>query len=405
MPNSKAQQEYVQLNLISENETKRVEKLLEMNILDTAPEVVFDQLALLASQIFHTPNAFITFVDKERVFFKANLSNLEVSEILRKDSLCSISIMSDAVTVFDDTHKVPELMPNEYVVTRCGIRFYAAAPLKTKDGFLLGTICVTDEKPNSATSEQLDMLKTLSMFVINELEWRISSKKALSVQTDLINRVVHDLKNPLASISLGAELLSEDLQDITMVDSLCKTISRNAIRIESNLNELLEHSKIEGGAQQPDFEIIVIEDLLKSVISNMKELLHRKNQMVFFENTIKFLVRADRKRLVEVFDNLISNAIKFSEYGRQIVISTLKKGNKIVIGIKDEGQGLDKSDVQKLFVKFARLSSHPTARETSHGLGLSIVKALVEFQDGSVWAESEGKNKGTTFFVSLPMAS
>ncbi|MDW8465755.1 MAG: sensor histidine kinase [Chloroherpetonaceae bacterium] len=116
------------------------------------------------------------------------------------------------------------------------------------------------------------------------------------------------------------------------------------------------------------------------------------------------------RKFSRCFDNLISNAIKYSPHGKHIWVSmeehqdvaTLQK--VVRIAVKDEGQGLSEADMQKLFGKFQRLSAKPTGGESSTGLGLAIVKQIVELHGGKVWAESEGKDKGATFFVELPVS-
>jgi response regulator receiver sensor signal transduction histidine kinase (EC 2.7.3.-) len=114
----------------------------------------------------------------------------------------------------------------------------------------------------------------------------------------------------------------------------------------------------------------------------------------------------------EVIDNLISNAIKYSPQGTNITVRVQHSKDddadgapSVLISVRDEGQGLTEEDMKKLFGKFQRLSARPTAGESSTGLGLSIVKQLVELHGGKVWAESEGKNKGSIFRIELPSAS
>jgi signal transduction histidine kinase len=109
--------------------------------------------------------------------------------------------------------------------------------------------------------------------------------------------------------------------------------------------------------------------------------------------------------LLEVFENLLSNAIKYSYPNTTITIAVNRSGQQAVVSFQDQGQGLSEEDMQKLFTKFARLSSTPTGKERSNGLGLAIVKTLIELQGGKVWATSAGKDKGATFFVSLPLFS
>lgn len=106
----------------------------------------------------------------------------------------------------------------------------------------------------------------------------------------------------------------------------------------------------------------------------------------------------------EVFENLLSNAIKYSYPDSEITVAALEQENYAVVEFRDQGQGLSDSDMKNLFRKFTKLSAVPTGKERSNGLGLSIVKTLVELQKGKVWASSPGKNKGSSFFVAIPLA-
>ncbi len=101
-------------------------------------------------------------------------------------------------------------------------------------------------------------------------------------------------------------------------------------------------------------------------------------------------------------DNIISNAIKYSPRNATIHVELTSNSTQVLLKVKDEGQGLSAGDLAKLFGQFQKLSSVPTEGESSTGLGLHIAKHIVDLHKGRIWAESEGKNKGTTFFVELP---
>jgi signal transduction histidine kinase len=143
-----------------------------------------------------------------------------------------------------------------------------------------------------------------------------------------------------------------------------------------------------------------------------------KHQTLHLETEPQLLVEVDSSKIRQVFDNLISNAIKYSPHGKNITVSCQRRIHNAIgangtiaptayvqVAIKDEGQGLSEDDMKNLFGKFKRLSAKPTGGESSTGLGLSIAKQLVELHGGRIWAESEGKGKGATFFVELPVSS
>lgn len=389
------------VTLIPKNDYERLEKLKEYQILDTHSEDTFDKIALMAAQILGTPNAFISFVDKDRVFFKSNLSSLPSNEVKREDSLCSIAILQDSVTMFTDTHEHPDLMESNYVSNEGGIRFYAGAPLKSPEGFNMGTICVVDSKPReAATTQQLEMLKTLASIVIDKLENRLRYRKSIESQINLMNIVLHEIKNPLASIKLANEIISKSPQS---VERMTENIKSSVVRIQAKLADLLTQSELEEKDLMLSIEEVDLRDMFNRLVNNFELLADRKKQSIELHvDEALPAIEADRTKISDVLHNLLSNAIKYSYHGSKIKVSAREAGNYVHIEVKDEGQGLNFNDMQKLFTKFAKLSSKPTGKETSNGLGLSISKSFVELHRGNIYAMSPGKDKGTTFIVSIP---
>lgn len=390
-------------SIIPQSDEERLKKLHLYEILDTPPEEAFDKIAKLANQIFDTPSAFISFVDRNRVFFKANISTLEGNEVLREDSLCSLAILKDQLTVFNDTHQIPDLLESPHVACEGGIRFYAGAPLKTAEGYQLGTICVVDSVPRQATEKQLRMLETLSSIIVDELEHRLSARKAIRVQSDLLNITVHDLKNPAINISLLADLIMKQSAESGTIEGLAAKIKVCIGDIMQRLDGLLDLSQIENGEFKLNPEPTDLSEILNRVKNNFKIQAQQKRQTIKLDYADSIELKIDKNRIQEVFENLLSNAIKYSNPATEITISVKTDHNIVVVEFRDQGQGLSESDMKKLFKKFAKLSSAPTGKERSNRLGLSIVKTLVELHNGKVWATSEGKNKGSSFYVSLPL--
>lgn len=393
-------------SIIPTNDDERLKKLHGYEILYTPPEEAFDKIAKLAAQIFGTPGAYITFVDKEKVFFKSNISLLEGNEVERKDSLCSLAILEERTTMFEDTHQIPDLLESPHVSAEGGIRFYAGAPLKTSQGHQLGTLCVTDSVPREATPEQLGMLRTLSSVVVDQLELRLAARKAIRVQTDLMNITVHDLKGPVSNISLLSDLLQKKVKDNEKAKEIAGKMKLAAGDIMGRLDSLLNLSEIENGDIKVNIEPVNLTEVISQAKKNFELQAKQKNQTIKTENksSSPVIVNSDSTRIQEVFENLLSNAIKYSYPDSEITIVLGREGKNGLVEIRDQGQGLSESDMQKLFRKFTKLSSFPTGKERSNGLGLSIVKTLVELQKGKVWASSDGKEKGASFFVALPLA-
>ena len=389
-------------SIIPKNDSERLKKLYSYEILDTPAEITFEKIAALAAMIFNSPVAQINFVDQDRVFFKSNISELNLKEVPRADSFCSRAILSDKVTLYNDTLNVPFLVGNKFVAEN-GVRFYAGAPLKTREGLRLGTVCVLDTEPREVTAEQIKMLEFLSGIVIDELELRKTARTVVRVQTDMINRVVHDLKNPSTTIKLSAELIKMKVADPTTVISLAGRIISASESVLNNLNNLLDLSQAEDGHMALNIVPVGLNEALTTLKNNFSLIAANKDQVIELMLTNDVDVIADPIRLQEILENLLSNALKFSPRQSTVSIHTNIEATHATVEVRDAGPGLTPEDKEKLFTKFAQMSAVPTGKEHSNGLGLFLVKTLIELHKGTTWATSEGKEKGSSFFISLPI--
>ncbi len=233
------------------------------------------------------------------------------------------------------------------------------------------------------------------------LKSNIELKKANEIKNELLIVASHDLKNPLQSIIGYAEMIEANPSKSDVSEKSAK-IRHSAERMLNIMTNLLETSALDSGMVELNLKKINLNHLLISVINNNQAQAIVKNQKIQLVENDECYVNADEDKIFEVLDNLINNAIKYSPKEKNIEISILGINQKVHVKIRDEGPGLTDEDKQKLFGKFQRLSARPTAGETSTGLGLSIVKDVIELHHGKVWAESEIGN-GSTFIVELPL--
>lgn len=388
-------------SVLPSNETERIRDLKRYEILDTPPDGSFDRITSLVSRILNVPIAIVSLVDTDRIWFKSH-HGLSIEQIGREPGLCASAILSDEVYLISNAIEDPRCLANPLVAGEFGLRFYAAAPLKTKDGFNLGTLCVIDQKPRSITKDEEKTLEDLAAIVMDEIELRLASRKAVRMQSEILEMAAHDMKNPIVSISSLAELIikKDNKAIINEMSALIKKSSDRMIRI---IDGLLESAYIDAGRVKLKIEAVNIAEVATEVVAANQTLAIEKNQTLTLEIENSPITKADKEKTRDVFNNLVSNAIKFTEKGKSIAITVKESSRKAYFEIKDEGQGLTDKDKEKLFGKFTRLSARPTAGETSTGLGLSIVKMLVELQQGRILADSEGKGKGSTFTVELPV--
>jgi|ERR1700676_2701154 GAF domain-containing protein len=167
------------------NDQARVDALEKYAILDTDPELAFDDLTQLASFVCKTPIALISLIDEHRQWFKSRVG-LSLSETSRDIAFCSTAILQPEIFIVPDTLEDERFRNNPLVVSEPHIRFYAGAPLITEDGYALGALCAIDQKPRDLAPEEKDALKALSRLVVAQLEFRrnlILLKEALNDRT------------------------------------------------------------------------------------------------------------------------------------------------------------------------------------------------------------------------------
>lgn len=229
-----------------------------------------------------------------------------------------------------------------------------------------------------------------------------SLKEANEFKKEILGIAAHDLRNPLNAI-LGFSKLIEEMSDN---NEELKTYAGYINSEAHSMNDLFSELLNSAINDLTDFEIKKSEfdlvDLIASIIISFKNSFDLKEQTVeLFSETERLIILADKQKLKEVFENLVSNAIKYSPLQRKITIRITPKNSKAIIHVEDEGLGLSKEDLTKIFGKYQKLSARPTNNETSTGLGLFIVKKIIENHNGEITVTSE-LGKGSTFTTIIP---
>ncbi|MCE6995552.1 SpoIIE family protein phosphatase [Saccharothrix sp. S26] len=167
---------------VPQDEERRMAAVRRYDILDTPPDGAFDRVAALAARLLKVPVASVTIVDEDRIWFKAAHGLDGVSEIERDPGLCASAICQDGALVIPDTLLDPVACGNPLVTGAMGVRFYAAAPITTSDGYRLGTVNVLDTRPRLVTEDDTDTLADLAAIVMDELELRLSALGAVGAE-------------------------------------------------------------------------------------------------------------------------------------------------------------------------------------------------------------------------------
>jgi signal transduction histidine kinase/DNA-binding NarL/FixJ family response regulator len=230
-------------------------------------------------------------------------------------------------------------------------------------------------------------------------------QRANGFKNEILGTVAHDLKNPLGVILGRTEMLTELIAAGSSRESVTAQVEhiRDATR---RLTSMVDHLISDAMADAFDISIrrepVDIAALVGEVADANQPLAVNKQQSINVSAPTSFVMMCDADRMREAIDNLISNAIKYSPIGGRISVLVDNDASNTVIRVADEGAGLSPEDLGRLFGRFQRLSAKPTAGESSTGLGLSIVKRIIDMHGGEVTADSAGQGHGSTFTITLP---
>ena len=213
--------------------------------------------------------------------------------------------------------------------------------------------------------------------------------------------VSHDLKSPLITIQTFADMIKQDLEseNYSRAYTDLGKISAASFKMSCLLNDLLEISRI--GKMIRSFSRVDMNILIGDVLSQLAGLIKMKNVFVKIMPTLPD-VSGDRQRIMAVVQNLIENAIKYSDCNKEIkiVIGTRSSVDECLFYIQDNGVGIDPKDQMQIFGLFSKLETGTQGT----GVGLALVKRIIEVHGGRVWVESEGVGYGSTFCFTLPCA-
>jgi signal transduction histidine kinase len=239
-----------------------------------------------------------------------------------------------------------------------------------------------------------------------ELEAALNQVQKLNEEKNEIMGIVsHDLKNPISAILGMTELMVPNnglhlgTADYQQFAQLIRQTGMNMLEL---VKGLLDDHWLESGTMELYSTALDVSVLTGFVVDDYRQRAKDKNSTLHYDAPSDGMIAlADERRLHQVLDNLISNAVKYSPTGTNVFVYITTDTDTVRISVRDEGPGLSDDDKTKLFGKFARLSAQPTGGEHSSGLGLSIVKKMVEAMRGRVWCESVF-GEGATFIVELP---
>jgi PAS domain S-box-containing protein len=239
--------------------------------------------------------------------------------------------------------------------------------------------------------------------VTDELAAQDEIRKASQRKDEFLAMLAHELRNPLAPINSAADLLSAVQLNPDRVRETAKVISRQVSHITKLVDDLLDVSRVTRGLVTLRVEILDINRVVAEAIEQVQALAEAKHhQLDYRQQDLPIYVRGDRTRLVQVFANVLNNAIRYTPPNGKISAQVTEEGGKAIISVADNGIGVLPTLAPHIFDLFTQGERSSDRSQGGLGLGLALVKSLVELHDGRVSVHSDGAGKGSKFIVELP---
>jgi PAS domain S-box-containing protein len=301
----------------------------------------------------------------------------------------------------------PEATAEKVLLQAQGIRSLIVVAMvsgRSLKGFL-GFDSVRQEQ--SWAEDIIALFKLVGEMFANALarkQAEVERKKIERLKDELVSTVSHELRTPLTSLRGFAELMLEREFPPEKQHEFLTVIHNASLRLTNLINDFLDLQRLESGHHTYDFRSVDLGEVLRETVTLFAhEDRHHTLRLVLPPSLPP--VRADADRLRQVLSNLLSNAVKFSPQGGEVTLGARLEGRKkVVVWVADQGVGISPEEMHKLFSKFFRIDNTETRSIGGTGLGLALVKEIVEAHGGQVWAESTS-GQGSTFFFTLPTAT
>ncbi|HUP40945.1 MAG TPA: ATP-binding protein [Vicinamibacterales bacterium] len=298
--------------------------------------------------------------------------------------------------------------PNHLAILRdLGLRSYMCVPLIARSRTIGALTLVRAESGRrynaSDVTLAIDVARRAAAAVDNaQLYQRLREEDRR--KDEFLATLAHELRNPLAPIRTGLSLL-QGSKDRAVIRRTHQIMDRQLEHMVRLIDDLLDLSRVTRGKVQLNRDRVDLRSMVGTAIEASRPLIDGAAiELIVRLPETPVIVDADRMRISQVLSNLLNNAAKFTERGGTVELDLVEQGAHVEVRVRDTGVGIPKQMLTHIFEMFAQLGDKGARTQSGLGIGLTLVKRLVELHDGQVWAESEGPGRGSTFVVRLPRA-
>ena len=322
---------------------------------------------------------------------------------------CDQAARTVSRVVVSDITRHPDWQGTEdqLVLLEDGIRAFQSTPLVSRAGRLVGVLNThfpTAHEINDREKRHLDLLARMAADFIERVESDTALKNADRMKDEFLAMLAHELRNPLAPVLNGVALLRLTGGNDETIRSTTAMLERQVSQLVRLVDDLVDVSRITRGKIELNREPLELAAVLQQALEAARPLVEAKNQHVDVTPAAGPIhVNADFTRLTQVVGNLLSNASKFTPHNGKIALTVETSGESVSIRVRDEGVGITREQLPRIFDLFMQGDTSLERSVSGLGIGLTLVKTLVEMHGGTVDAHSDGPGKGSEFVVRLPV--
>lgn len=374
--------------LAADREIARLAAVHRYQLLDTPPDGTFDLIAQLAASVFSVPIAIISLVDHDRIWFKSH-HGLSTQQIGRDDGLCASAVLHDGPWLLTDAKSDPRSLSNPLVAGEFGLRFYLGIPLRTSDGYNLGTLCVIDYEPRVVEDAQIVELTRLAALVMEQMELRLSARTMYRDFAEVVSRKDAELAR---AVERAKEIESRTISSLTQV-SLLSLMDSQPHDDDASAEELARASgRFTAIAQvhqhiyaEDEFERTNIRSYLQHLCSALLVNLATPPTRIIVDG-VDAEIEAERMiPLGLIVNELVTSAIQ-DDSSRIVLYLSSVEPRSYSLAISDDGKGLGET----------------FDPDGSSGRGWAIVKLLARQIDGSVYFGRLAGGRATKIDIVFP---